>query len=203
MFEALRGRVESLTPTRVVLEVGGCSYGLEISLTTSEELARRAQAPDLRLLVHHRLQDDRMRLFGFFEEAERQLFRQLVAVAGIGPSHGLALLSSAPPQQVWQAIREGRWQLLARTKGIGPKIAQRACNELSDRAQRMPLLPPEQATGAGPTTEESRDFELVEDAVSALLVLGYTDAQARTAVQKARPEASDLQDLIRRALRQS
>ncbi|MAG34304.1 MAG: Holliday junction branch migration protein RuvA [Deltaproteobacteria bacterium] len=195
MYDFLAGRLVAKTPTEVVVDVHGVGWRADVSLRTSERLPRTGA--DIRLLVHLKTSEDRMRLFGFVDGAERELFVHLQSVAGIGPSHGLALLSAAEPEEVWRRIRDEDSKTLARTKGIGPKIAQRICVELKDRARRH--VGTAAATPAtGPTSA------IVDDAISALLVLGYTETQARKAAEKAaaaQPTNTPLETLVREALR--
>jgi Holliday junction DNA helicase RuvA len=195
MYDFLSGTLASRGPTEIVVDVGGVGYRVEIPLLTSGRLPQ--EGSPVRILVHHRIQDDRARLFGFLQESERQLFRNLIAVAGIGPGTALALLSGQPPEEVWRLIRDGDWKGLTRTRGVGSKIAQRVCVELKDRADRVAG-----PAAAGPTERATSGDE---DAVSALLVLGYTDSQARKAVDKARHSLPDvdapLELIVRAALR--
>src|SRR5690349_733489 len=120
MYEHLRGRVVKKHPTSVVLEVGGVGWFVETSLKTSGALRLGADAT---VLVHHRPSEDAVRLFGFAVEEERDLFRRLLRVAGVGPSHALALCSAFAPEQVWGAIASADEKRLSSSKGIGPKIA--------------------------------------------------------------------------------
>ena len=195
MYDFLKGTLASRGPTEIVVDVGGVGYRVEIPLLTSGRLPE--EGSKVTILVHHRVQDDRVRLFGFLQEQERQLFRCLIAVAGIGPGTALALLSGHRPEEVWRLIGDGDWKGIMRTRGVGSKIAQRVCTELKDRADRV----------AGPASTEIADPDAAdnEDAVSALLVLGYTEAQARKAVAAARralPDAdSPLEMIVREALR--
>ncbi len=194
MYEHLHGRLVAKTLTEAVVDVGGVGYRTEISLRTAEKLPALGQG--VRLLVHFRPQEDRFRLFGFVDEDERTLFRELLGVAGIGPAIALALLAGHEPGEIWTLLRDGEWKSLARTKGIGPKIAQRACTELKDRARRFAL------TAAPP--ESRGDSARFSDAVSALLVLGYDESQAQKAVLAAsRAVAADapLEDLVRAAIK--
>ena len=198
MYDYLMGKVVEKTPTRVLIDVGGMGFAAEVSLRTSERLPSPGNVT--RLLVHHKVQDDRFRLFGFADEEERQLFLALIGVAGVGPAHALALLSSREPGGLWECIRAGDAATLARARGIGPKTAQRVCNELADRARRME---PHPTSG---TAASAAPSPLLEDAVSALLVLGYSDAQARRAVSKASGrvgEGAEVGALIREALKDS
>jgi Holliday junction DNA helicase RuvA len=194
MYEYLHGKLATKSLTEAVVDVGGVGFKLEISLRTSERLP--APGSTLTMLVHHRPQEDRVRLFGFVDGEERELFREVQSVAGIGPATALALLAGHEPHEIWQLLRDGDWKALARTRGIGPKIAQRACTELKDRAARHAVG--RAGADAGP------DASRFADAVSALLVLGYSEDQSRKAVEAAaRAIGTDepLEALVREALR--
>jgi Holliday junction DNA helicase RuvA len=194
MYEYLHGRLVSKSLTGAVIDVAGMGFSVEISLRTAEKLPAIGTA--VKLFVHLRPQEDRFRLFGFVDAEERELFREVQTVAGIGPATALALLAGHEPQEIWRLLREGEWKALARTKGIGPKIAQRACTELKERASRFALQ------SAAP--QASGDGARLADAVSALLVLGYSEAQAHQAVETAARSVSaqaPLEDLVREALK--
>lgn len=192
MYDYFQGQVVAKTPTLVVVEVAGVGYRAEVSLRTSERLP--SVGSPTRMWAYVKMHEDKPRLFGFVDEDERDLFLALQTVAGIGPSHGLALLSGYEPNEIWERIRDQDAKGLARTKGIGPKIAQRACIELKDKALRHI------AAAAAPDRPLANS---VDDATSALLVLGYTEAQARKATDKAAsslPADAPLEDLVREAL---
>lgn len=199
MYEYLHGRLITKGLTEAVVDVGGVGYRVEISLRTAERLP--PPGFEVHLLVHHRPQEDRVRLFGFADESEREVFREVQTVAGIGPAIALALLAGHEPQDLWRLLRDGEWKALARTKGIGPKIAQRACVELKDRARRFAL-----AAAAAAPGDAGGDRARLGDAVSALLVLGYTEDQAQKAVEAAAGTVSadaPLEALVREALRRA
>ncbi len=196
MYDYFQGHVVAKTPTAVVLEVAGIGYRAEVSLRTSERLP--AAGSPARLWGFVKMHEDKPRLFGFIDEEERGLFLALQGVAGIGPAHGLALLSGHEPEEIWARIRDGDAKGLARTKGIGPKIAQRVCVELKDKADRE--------VGVAATASQPDAGPELNDAISALLVLGYTEPQARKAAAAAAeglPQDSPLEDLVREALRRA
>ena len=117
----------------------------------------------------------------------------------MGPAHALALLSGLDPARIWQCLRDGDAVSLARTKGIGPKIAQRLCNELADKSTR-------QLAVASSAVESTVASPIQDDAVSALLVLGYNESQAYKAVTKALKSTgakAKIQTVIREALQNS
>jgi holliday junction DNA helicase RuvA len=198
MYDQLCGDILKKTPASLVIEVQGVGFFLEASLRTTGALAAGATA---RVLVHHRQSEDSVRLFGFIDDAERDLFRSLLKISGVGPAHALALLSASAPEELWVAIRDGNERRLTASKGIGPKIAQRLITELKDEAARR--APGGKAAAAGGPTPTRDATE--EDAAGALVTLGYTDAGAMKAVQAARkkfekPPAVD--ELVRQALKE-
>src|SRR5262245_28529351 len=104
MYDQLCGEVIKKTPASLVVDVGGIGFFLEASLRTTAALSVGAEAC---ILVHHRQTEDSVRLFGFADEPERDLFRSLLKVNGVGPAHALALLSASAPAELWEAIRDG------------------------------------------------------------------------------------------------
>lgn len=196
MYDSFRGRLLQKTLTNAVIEAGGVGYALEISLRTAERLP--AQGSEVFLLAHQKVQEDRHRLFGFIDAVEREAFRELLNVSGVGPSLALSLVSAHEPDQLWGLIRDGQWKALAKSRGIGPKIAQRLCTELKDRARRLATT-----AGYGTSSRPAEDSSRLHDVAGALLVLGYSDAQAYAAAEaalKKEPANTALADLVRAAL---
>jgi Holliday junction DNA helicase RuvA len=198
LFEFLEGTLASRTPTEAVIDVGGVGYALEVSLRTSEKIS--ALTSKVRLWVHHRIADDRFRLFGFADTGERELFRALISISGVGPASALALLSGHDPDRLWELIRARDSKTLARTRGIGPKTAERVCVELADRAQRRDVPALRMSRSGAPSAATSTE----SDAIAALEVLGYNDAQASKAVAKSLAELGEgasLEQVVRLALK--
>jgi Holliday junction DNA helicase RuvA len=198
MYDQLCGEILKKTPTSLVVDVQGVGFFLDASLRTTAKLAVGAEA---RILVHHRQTEDSVRLFGFVDEAERDLFRNLLKVNGVGPAHALALLSTSEPDELWTALRDGAERRLTASKGIGPKIAQRLIIELKDEAaRRSPKGAAAQAGSHAPAEDPTED-----DALGALVVLGYTEGAALKAVQAAKKKigkAVPVEVLVREALNQ-
>jgi Holliday junction DNA helicase RuvA len=197
MYDSLRGVITGRSPTGIVIDVGGVGFALEVSLRTAETIPRHKK--EVTLLVHHRIQDERFRLFGFADEDERTLFREVIKVASIGPATALALLSGLAPSEIWSRIEANDWKPLARTRGIGPKTAQRICTELKEKARRFISQAAPGKSGAAGASDSRRD-----DVVSALLVLGCTSAQAESAAEAALAECAPdapIEDVVRSAIR--
>ncbi len=199
MYEFLRGKVVRKLPTAVVLDVGGVGWYVETSLRTSGVSRIGAETT---LHVHHRQSEDSVRLFGFAEEDERDLFRRLLKVSGVGPAHALAMCSSFPPDEVWTALAAADERKLSTPKGIGPKLAQRLSTELKDEAVRRGYAP---GARTGNDKSGGSDFPSTgDDAVDALAVLGYSEAAAAKATAIARKKlgpGASVEAVVKEALR--
>ncbi len=198
MISQLRGAIVSLTPTDVVLDVHGVGYHLHISLTTFEE-CRRAQG-EITLQTHLHVREDALQLFGFATEAERALFRELIAVNGIGPRIAQGILSGLKAEELRAAISAGNLDALTAIPGVGKKIAERMILELRGKLGKT-------ETPALPGAPSSHDLKTRTEALVALMSLGYTRAVAeralRDVLQEARGQELPLDQLVRRALRRA
>ena len=125
MFEFIRGRISQITPTFVVIDTGNIGYYINITLNTFSSIQSNGSSDDIKIYIHQVIREDAQLLFGFFEDSERQLFRQLITVSGIGPSTARMMLSSMNPDELTIAISNGDVDVLKTVKGIGLKTAQR------------------------------------------------------------------------------
>jgi Holliday junction DNA helicase RuvA len=194
VYDHFQGLVVRKDPTRVVLRVGGTGYDLRVSLHSGERIREGAE---VLVYVHMHVTDGVPTLLGFSTRMERELCRKLLSVAGVGPSIALAVLSTDAPERVAAAIERGEAGALRKVKGIGPKTAQRICLELKDSLQVLALV-----SEKGVTIERDRE---ADDAVAALVTLGFADRDARRRVENlraGRPKA-DAGELTRLALRDS
>ena len=195
MITHVRGRLVDKAPTRAVVEVGGIGYELAISLATYGHLPEAGA--EVQLLTHHHIREDRQDLFGFADEQERELFRLLIGVSGIGPVLAQTVLSGMAVRDLQEAIFYERVKELTGIKGIGKKTAERMIIELKDKVE----LSRSPAAAAG-TPGAPR---AVEEAVLALTALGIASLAARQAVQRVvEKEGAELttQQLIKRALQE-
>ena len=177
MIGKLTGIVDSTGDDWLLLDVGGVGYLVFCSGRTLGLLPPPGGAATLWIETHVR--EDHIHLFGFAETAERDWFRLLNSVQGVGAKMALAVLSVLPPNELVRAIAAQDKASLARAQGVGPKLAGRIASELKDKAGGMALGPVEAANGKPAAGEVS------EDAVSALVNLGYRRAEAFAAVAKA------------------
>lgn len=172
MYEYIQGKLASLEPTQAVIDCGGVGYLLEISLNTYETL-RRAEGESVKLYAHHVVREDAQQLFGFSDMAEREMFRLLVGISGVGNQTARVMLSSLTVDELRTAIQAQDVKKVQRVKGIGAKTAQRIVLELADKmglvGMQSPLGP------KGVQANQARD-----EAMTALTMLGF----AKPAVEK-------------------
>ena len=187
MISQLRGTLLEREDNTIILDVGGVGYAVTVSGKTQTQLG--LADPSVTLLTEMIVREDSMTLFGFLEPAEREAFRLLTTVQGVGAKAALAILSVLSPAELSSAIFAGNKAMVARADGVGPKLAQRVVNELSEKIGKLPTLAGGvDVAGAGPV---EGDDAAVTDAMSALLNLGYGRAEAHTALLRARQKVAD------------
>jgi len=189
MIDTITGELVELGLDYVVVETNGIGYRISISATTRAELTD-SEGP-VRLYTHLQLREDGLQLYGFARAEERELFRLLLGVAGIGPRLALQALSATTPARFCEAILNRRAEELQQIRGIGRKTAERLILELKDKLPQVPL------------EEEVRALSDREElAFQALRSLGFTATEARRAVARAQAGGEELstEDLIKRAL---
>ncbi len=170
MYAYIKGRIQEINPAWVILETGGIGYLLQVSVNT---YARIKDLDDCKLFTHQVIRDDAHLLFGFFDEQERKIFRDLVSVSGIGANTAMLILSAYTSQDVVDIIVNGEVSKLKSVKGIGAKTAQRVIVDLKDRFEK------------GEIAIEKLDIPhntLREEALSGLTVLGFTRKSADKAI---------------------
>ena len=191
MISRLRGRLLELHESVAVIDVGGVGYEAEITTGAAAMLA--AAEGTVELFTHFVAREDGQSLFGFANAAERDLFKSLIKVSGVGPKLAITLLSGVSPEQFSAAIADGDIGMLTRVPGIGRKTASRLAMELRDR------IP---AFAAGPALPKGG--QAAADAVQALTQLGYRDREAAEVVGAVLDETgpgAGVEDLVRQALK--
>jgi len=191
MYEYLNGKLASKAPTHVVLDVGGVGYHIHISLHTYAQIKDNEQC---KLFISFQVREDAHTFFGFADEGERRLFEHLISVSGIGPNTGRMILTSITPEEIQSAIIQGNVPLIQRIKGIGPKTAQRMVLELQDKLKKQ---------GPDALTVVHRHQSVPEEALSALVMLGFTRAQTEKVLSGVLQRNPDLtvEALIKEALK--
>jgi len=196
MIAYVTGTLAAKAPTEVVLEAGGLGYTLLIPASSFERLP--AVGKPAKLLAHYQVREDAHVLYGFATEAERALFRAMIAVSGVGPKLALAALSAMPPDALRDLILEGDASLLTRIPGVGKKTAERLVVELRDRLADLGGLEPSGEAGLAGDGAAVR-----ADARAALEALGMARAEAEKRIRKALRDADgplSAEALIRKAL---
>lgn len=186
-----------MSPTMVVIETsGGVGYEAQISLYTFQKIKGEE---NVRLLTHLSIKEDSHTIFGFFDEGERSLFRNLISVNGVGPSTARMILSSLTPGDLNHAILTGDITLLKAVKGIGPKTAQRLVLELQDKVKKGESTGIEMHTTGSGVQSTAR-----QEAISALLMLGFNRANVEKVVKKVVDDAKgdiEVEQIIKIALK--
>jgi Holliday junction DNA helicase RuvA len=177
MIEQIRGILINKIPTFCVINCQGIGIGLYISLNTFRHLSEPSE--EIELLTHLHVREDAMQLYGFAQEEERDLFRKLINVSGIGPRLAMTMLSGMPVEEFRGALTSEDIELLTRIPGVGKKTAQRVILELKEKIE---------VSGEAVLTElpalNASDREKIEKALQALVTLGYKQYQAKSALEK-------------------
>jgi len=188
MIATLEGTLVEKTPERLVLDVGGVGFAVFVSLQTFADLP--SAGARVRLLIHTEVREDAIELFGFRDARERQLFALLRRVKGLGPRTSLAVLSGMPAGELAGVIGAGDVARLTTIPGVGRRIAERIVVECREQVPRL--------DGATPATGPASGAE--DEAVSALVNLGYKRAEAEAAVRQHARDGAPLEEVIRTAL---
>jgi holliday junction DNA helicase RuvA len=202
MIGKLKGMIESYAQDSVIVDVNGVGYEVHCSARTLQELPGVGQPAVLSIETHVR--EDQIRLFGFVTEIEREWFRLLQTVQGVGAKVALSVLGTLKPSDLASAIAMRDKAMVARAPGVGPKVAERIVTELKDKAPAYTNVDPALVRLSG-ALDDKRAPAPVTDAVSALVNLGYAQAQAAVAIAAAARsagEGAEATTLIRLGLRE-
>jgi len=202
MIGKLKGVIDSYGEDTVIVDVNGVGYEVHCSARTMQELPGIGQPATLSIETHVR--EDQIRLFGFVTEIEREWFRLLQTVQGVGVKVALAVLGTLKPAELASAIAMRDKAMVARTPGVGAKVAERIVTELKDKAPAYTNIDPALVRLSG-ALDDKRAPAPVTDAVSALINLGYAQAQAAAAIAvatRSAGEGAEATTLIRLGLRE-
>ncbi len=202
MIGKLTGVIDSYGEDFVIIDVNGVGYVVHCSARTLQSLPATGEPATLAIETHVR--EDQIRLFGFLSDVEREWFRLLQTVQGVGTRVALAVLGTLKPADLAAAVAMRDKATVARAPGVGPKVAERIVTELKDKAPAYTAVDPavRRLTGA---VEDKRAPQPVADAISALVNLGYGEPQATVAIAQAvrdAGESADAAKLIRLGLRE-
>ena len=188
MIGKLKGEIDSIKPSELLIDVNGVGYVVSIPFSTFSVLAQKTTAS---LYIHTHVREDQIRLFGFSTEAEKKLFETLIQISGIGPAVALSVLSGVEPDRLYEAVQNNNPSVLTSIPGIGKSKAEKLVFELK-RKFKKPMIPGEENSGAS----------LRSDAIEALVSLGFDEKSSMSAIdnlQKDNPSLK-LEDLIKGAL---
>jgi Holliday junction DNA helicase RuvA len=191
MIDYIKGSITQITPTFVTVETSGIGYFINISLTTFSNLENKS---DVRILIHEVIREDTHQLYGFAEKGEREIFRHLISVTGVGANTARMMLSSLSPLEIEQAIVGSDVDILKSVKGIGLKTAQRIIVDLKEKLGKQ---------ASGGEIFAFSDNTNREEALSALVMLGFARSAVVKVLEKIMREEKNLtvEDLIKRALK--
>jgi len=197
MYEFIEGKVTGLTPAFVIIQAGGIGYYINISLNTYTQISDYQKNNDsgiLKLFLHFVVREDAHLFFGFFSAKEREIFRMLITVSGIGANTARMMLSSLNPTELQKAIAEGNVPVLQGIKGIGLKTAQRVIVDLKDKIK---------IEGSSDEKFLVLNNTIKEEALSALVTLGFTKSAIEKILNKLLSVKSDMtvEELIKLTLK--
>jgi len=191
MIEYIKGNITQITPTFVIVEASGIGYFINISLTTFSNLENKS---DVKILIHEVIREDTHQLFGFSEKVEREIFRHLISVSGVGANTARMMLSSLSPSEIEKAIVGSDVNILQSVKGIGLKTAQRIIVDLKEKLGKQ---------ASGGEIFAISDNTNREEALSALVMLGFAKGAVSKVLDKIVREERNLtvEEMIKRALK--
>ena len=202
MIARLRGRISGRAGSGLIVDVNGVGYLVHCSARTLQALPSPGEAAVLSIETYVR--EDQIKLFGFRSDVEREWFRLLQTVQGVGAKVALAVLGTLPPAELANAIALRDKASVARTPGVGPKVAERIVTELKDKAPQFANVDPAVVSLSG-ALDDQRAPRPVTDAISALVNLGYGQPQAAAAIAGASRiagEGAETAQLIRLGLKE-
>lgn len=171
MYEYISGEIIEISPSFIVIEAAKIGYFINISLSTFEQINEQKET---KLYIHQILREDTNDLYGFSEKTERDIFRQLISVSGIGANTARLMLSSLKPSQIIEAIETGDVTTIKSVKGIGAKTAQRVIVDLKDKVGKLQTTDELPFASAGANAQE---------AISALTMLGFSKKTVEKVIQ--------------------
>jgi Holliday junction DNA helicase RuvA len=193
----LRGTLAEKQPPHLILDVNGVGYELEVPMTTLYRLPSTGEPVTLH--THLVVREDAHLLYGFFEKRERELFRELIRLNGVGPKLALALMSGLEVDELVRCVQAQDTSTLVKIPGVGKKTAERLLVELKDRFKAWETMPSISTLVVEPLNAKVSSAE--SDALSALISLGFKPQEASRAVAAIKEEGLSSEELIRRALK--
>lgn len=198
MYAYIKGRLEYRHNDYIILEAGGIGYRINTALSTIESTGQLGS--ELKVYTHLYVREDVMSLYGFATQEELGMFELLLTVSGVGPKAAISLISAVAPSKFGLAVITDDARTLTRAQGVGSKMAQRIILELKDKIKKEQLAAmPGAPKDSGPAVP--KEGSRVSEAISALMVLGYTAIEASRAVSAVYSEDMDLENIIKSSLK--
>ncbi len=191
MLEYINGEVSELTPTYLIVENNGIGYFVKISLNCYSKIG---ESKNIKVFIHEVIREDTHDLYGFTEKEEREIYRKLISVSGVGPNTALVMISSLSTLEIITAISTGDVNTIKSVKGIGLKTAQRVIVDLKDKignvSENIELF-------------DNKGNTIKEESLSALIMLGFNKKQAEKAIDKIVKDGkeTDVEGVIKAALK--
>lgn len=203
MFYYLNGALTHLESNLAVLDVGGVGYKLTVSGTTYDAMPPRSYSnpPTVKLFTYLAVREDDIELFGFATQTELASFKMLISVSGVGPKAAMSILSFLTPEKFALAVCTDDRKTIAKANGIGPKTAARIILELKDKMLKESGGEFAETVGAPVAAASSPNRGKLNEAIDALVVLGYTRAEAMNALKDVDTATLELEEIIRVSLK--
>lgn len=197
MYAYIKGILDTKGKDHIVIEAGGIGYRVFVPLTTLEAAGQPGH--ELKIFTYHHVREDLISLFGFATQEELSMFELLLTVSGVGPKVALSMLSAVSPSKFGLAVITDDVKALTMAQGVGAKVAQRIILELKDKIKKEQLAI---ASGTGQEKSvASAGSSRLSEAVSALMVLGYSPAEASSAVAGVYSDELDVETIIKNSLK--
>ncbi len=200
MIGQLRGIILEKQPPQLLIDVQGVGYEVDAPMGTFYQLPDTGR--EVRLFIHFVVREDAHHLYGFYTREERQLFRTLLKVNGVGPRLALTILSSSAPEEFVRLVLNNDTASLVRMPGVGKKTAERLVIEMRDKLTDWHRADKVESIAIGQAAPLSGRHQILQDAISALITLGYKQQEANRTVTKCDDGAATSEELIRRSLRE-
>ncbi len=203
MFHYISGFLAHATPTYAVIDAGGVGYKLTISENTYNSLPQRhtVDSPSAKLFTYMAVREDGIELFGFSSETELASFKMLLGVSGVGPKAAISILSLLTPERFALAVCTEDRKTIARANGVGPKTAARIILELKDKLMKETDLSSAVQDSVGSSAPMPTNSGKLSEAQDALMVLGYSRAEALNVLKNIDTQALGLEEIIKKALK--
>ena len=202
MITYLRGEVAAVYEGRVVLDVNGVGYQIFVSARDAADMPRTGE--EVKIHTYMSVSEDAMRLYGFLSEDDLNVYKTMITVSGVGPQAALGILGTLSANDIRFAVFSDDFKAISRAPGVGPKTAKKLILELKDKLKledALGNLQQEDIPAAGPAAAAAADAE-INDAVQALVALGYSSSEALRAVRKVKiTEEMQTQDILKQALK--